>query len=32
MCEFDPVCDREHVKETGGAVEQGGLDNTLVQQ
>ncbi len=32
MCEFDPVCDREHVEETGGAVEQDVLNNTSVQQ
>lgn len=25
------VCDREHVEETGGAVEQDGLNNTFVQ-
>lgn len=31
-CEFDPVCDREQVEETGGAVEQDGLNNTLVHQ
>ena len=31
-CEFDPVCDSEHVEETGGTAEQDGLNNTLVQQ
>lgn len=26
-CDFGPVCDRGHVKETGRAVEQNGLNN-----
>lgn len=30
--EFGLVCDRQHVKETGGTVEQNRLNNTLVQQ
>ncbi len=32
VCKFDPVCDRECVEETGGAVEQDGLNNALVYQ
>lgn len=32
MCEFDLVCDREHVEEAGEAVEQDWLNNPLVQQ
>ncbi len=31
-CEFDPVCDGEHIEERGGAVEQDALKNALVQQ
>lgn len=32
MCEFDLVCDREHVEEAGEAVEQDWLNNASVQR
>ena len=31
VCEFDLVCDREHVEEGGRAIEQNGLNKALVQ-